>query len=89
MKAGSILNEILAKILQVVGLVALAMGIVGLIKMLIDIIKGDLKYLGNFLELLKQAALAGLLEGLLKDPCLAYLLTAGIATYSTIKTLGL
>ncbi len=89
MKAGSILNEILAKILQVVGLVALAMGIVGLIKMLIDIIKGDLKYLGNFLELLKQAALAGLLEGLLKDPCLAYLLTAGIATFSTIKTLGL
>jgi len=89
MKAGSVLNEILAKILQVIGILSLAMAVVGLVKMLLDIIKGDLQYLGQFIELLKQAALAGLLEGILSDPCLAYLLTAGIATFSTIKTLGL
>jgi hypothetical protein len=89
MKAGSVLNEILAKILQLVGVLAVAMAIVGLVKMLIDIIKGDLQYLGQFIELLKQAALAGLLEGILSDPCLAYLLTAGIATFTTLKTLGL
>ncbi len=89
MKAGSVLNEILAKILQLVGVLAVAMALVGLVKMLIDIIKGDLQYLGQFIELLKQAALAGLLEGILSDPCLAYLLTAGIATFTTLKTLGL
>jgi hypothetical protein len=89
MKAGSILAEILGKILQVAGILALAMAIIGLAKMLIDIIKEDIRYLGNLLEKLLQAALAGLLNNLAKDPCMAYLLTAGIATFGTLKTLDL
>lgn len=89
MKAGSILGEILSKILQVVGILALVMGIIGLAKLLIELIKDDLKYLGNTLEKLIQFALAGLLGNLAKDPCMAYLLTAGIATFSTLKTLDL
>tara|TARA_B100000989_G_scaffold286819_1_gene255855 strand:+ start:7128 stop:8057 length:930 start_codon:yes stop_codon:yes gene_type:complete len=89
MKAGSILGEILSKILQVAGIMALAMAVIGLAKLLIDIIKEDLKYLGNILEKLLQAALAGLLGELAKDPCMAYLLTAGIATATTLKNLDL
>ena len=89
MKAGSILGEILAKVLQVVGILAFAMGVIGLAKLLIDLIKDDLKYLGNTIEKLIQWALAGLLTNLAKDPCMAYLMTAGIATFSTLKTLDL
>ncbi len=89
MKAGSILGEILAKIGQVVGILALAMGIIGLAKLLMELIKDDLKYLGNTIEKLIQYALAGLLGNLAKDPCMAYLMTAGIATFSTLKTLDL
>lgn len=89
MKAGSILGEILAKVLQVAGILAFAMGVIGLAKLLIDLIKDDLKYLGNTIEKLIQWALAGLLTNLAKDPCMAYLMTAGIATFSTLKTLDL
>ena len=89
MKAGGILGQILSKVLQVAGILALAMAVIGLAKMLIDIIKEDIRYLGNILEKLLQAALAGLLGELAKDPCMAYLLTAGIATASTLKTLDL
>ena len=89
MKAGGILGQILSKVLQVAGILALAMAVIGLAKMLIDIIKEDIRYLGNILEKLLQAALAGLLGELAKDPCMAYLLTAGIATATTLKTLDL
>ena len=89
MKAGSILGEILGKVLQVAGILAFAMGVIGLAKLLIDLIKDDLKYLGNTIEKLIQWALAGLLTNLAKDPCMAYLMTAGIATFSTLKTLDL
>ena len=89
MKAGSLLGEILAKVLQVVGILAFAMGVIGLAKLLIDLIKDDLKYLGNTIEKLIQWALAGLLTNLAKDPCMAYLMTAGIATFGTLKSLDL
>ena len=87
MKAGSILGEIWNKIKGIVGVLAMALAVVGLAKLLIDIIKNDLKYLGQFMELLKMAALAGLLEGLMSDPCMAYLINSAIATTQTISNL--
>ena len=42
MKAGGILGQILSQVLQVAGILALAVAVIGLAKMLIDIIKEDL-----------------------------------------------
>jgi hypothetical protein len=86
-KAGQVLGEILGKLRQVLGILAMALAIIGLVKLLIDIIKEDLRNLGRFLELLKQAALAGLLEALMQDPCAKYLITSAIATTQTINNL--
>tara|TARA_X000000950_G_scaffold286722_1_gene396449 strand:- start:1594 stop:2529 length:936 start_codon:yes stop_codon:yes gene_type:complete len=86
-KAGQVLGEILGKLRQVLGILAMALAIIGLVKLLIDIIKNDLKNLGAFLELLKQAALAGLLEGLMQDPCARYLINSAIATAQTVNNL--
>ena len=86
-KAGQVLGEILGKLRQVLGILAMALAIIGLVKLLIDKIINDLKNLGAFLELLKQAALAGLLEGLMQDPCARYLINSAIATVQTVNNL--
>jgi hypothetical protein len=86
-KAGQILGEILGKLKSAIGILGMALAIIGLAKLIIDLIKNDLANLGRFLELLKQAALAGLLAGLMQDPCAAYLINSAIATTQTINNL--
>ncbi len=87
MKGGAILNDILAKILEVLGIIGLVNSILGMIRMLLDMILEDLRTLGSAIERMKQAALSGLLEALMKDPCMKYLITSGLAIAGTVAIL--
>ncbi len=87
MKGGSILNDILAKVLDVLGIIGLVNAILGMAKMLMDMIMEDLRNLGSAIARMKQAALSGLLEALMKDPCMKYLITSGIAVAGTVAIL--
>ena len=87
MKGGAILNDILAKVLDVLGIIGLVNAILGMAKMLMDMIMEDLRNLGSAIARMKQAALSGLLEALMKDPCMKYLITSGIAVAGTVAIL--
>ena len=87
MKGGSILNDILNKVLEVLGILGLVNAIIGMVKMLMNMILEDLRTLGSAIERMKQAALSGLLEALMKDPCMRYLITAGLAVAGTVAIL--
>jgi hypothetical protein len=87
MKGGSILADILQKVLDVLGIIGLINSILGMIRLILDIILEDLRTLGSAIERMKQAALSGLLEMLMKDPCMRYLITAGLAVAGTIAIL--
>lgn len=87
MKGGAILNDILKKILDVLGLLNLVNSIIGMIRMILNMILEDLRTLGSAIERMKQAALSGLLEALMKDPCMRYLITAGLAVAGTVAIL--
>ncbi len=47
----------------------------------------DIRMLGSAIERMKQAALSGLLEALMKDPCMRYLITSGLAIAGTVAIL--
>jgi len=86
-KAGSILGQILSFIGQALGLLNLIAGIVGYIMQLYQMIKEDLSKLAGAVQRVTNSALAGLIEGLLSDPCLRHLFTAGIAGYGLYQTI--
>ncbi len=87
MKGGAILNDILNKVLEVLGIIGLVNAILGMIKMLMNMILEDIRMLGSAIERMKQAALSGLLEALMKDPCMRYLITSGLAIAGTVAIL--
>ena len=89
-KGGAILAKILNFISQALGLLNLINGIIGFVKQLAAMILADLAALAGAIARITNAALAGLLDGLMSDPCLKHLITAGIAgvgLYQTIKSL--
>ena len=86
-KGAGILNQILGAIGQVLGLVNLVMGIVGFVMQLAQMILADLANLASAISRLTNAAIAGLLDGLMSDPCMRHLITAGIAGFGLLQTI--
>ncbi len=86
-KGAGVLNQILGAIGQVLGLLNLVMGIVGFVMQLAQMILADLANLASALTRLANAAIAGLLDGLMSDPCMRHLITAGIAGFGLLQTI--
>lgn len=86
-KAGSILSQILNFLSSALGLLNLIAGIIGYITQLARMILEDLAKLAGAIQRVTNAALSGLIESLLSDPCLRHLLTAGIAGYGLLQTI--
>jgi len=86
-KGAGILNQILAFIGQAIGLLNLIAGIIGYIVQLAQMILADLANLAGAIARITNAAIAGLLDGLMSDPCMRHLITAGIAGYGLLQTI--
>tara|TARA_B100001094_G_scaffold60035_1_gene55527 strand:- start:12147 stop:13052 length:906 start_codon:yes stop_codon:yes gene_type:complete len=86
-KGGAILNQILNFLSSALGLLNLIAGIIGYITQLARMILEDLAKLAGAVQRVTNAALSGLIESLLSDPCLRHLLTAGIAGYGLLQTI--
>lgn len=87
MKGAEILAQILNKLKEVLGFLAKILGILALVKLLADLMKRNLENIGKTIEMLKQLALAGLLEQLMKDPCMRYIIESVILTAGTVEIL--
>ena len=86
-KGAGVLNQILGVIGQVLGLLNLVMGVIGYIVQLAQMILADLANLAGAIARITNAAIAGLLDGLMSDPCLKHLITAGIAGFGLLQTI--
>ena len=87
-KGGAILAKILNVISSVLGLLNVITGLIGFVQQLAAQILADLANLAGAIARITNAAIAGLLDGLMGDPCLKHLIMAGIAgvgLYQTIK----
>ena len=86
-KGAGVLNQILGFIGQALGLLNLITGIIGFVVQLAQMILADLANLAGALTRIANAAIAGLLDGLMSDPCMRHLLTAGIAGFGLLQTI--
>jgi len=86
-KGAGILNQILGFIGQVLGLVNLITGVIGYIVQLAQMILADLANLAGAIARITNAAIAGLLDGLMSDPCMKHLIMAGIAGFGLLQTI--
>ena len=86
-KGAGVLNQILGVIGQVLGALNLIMGVVGYVVQLAQMILADLANLAGALTRLANAAIAGLLDGLMSDPCMKHLIMAGIAGFGLAQTI--
>lgn len=86
-KGAGVLNQILGFIGQALGLLNLITGIIGFVVQLAQMILADLANLAGALTRIANAAIAGLLDGLMSDPCMKHLLTAGIAGFGLLQTI--
>jgi|TARA_B100001094_G_C18136555_1_gene775429 hypothetical protein len=86
-RGGAVLSKILGFISQALGLLNLISGIIGFITQLANMILQDLKNLAGAIQKITNAAIAGLLDGLMSDPCLKHLITAGIAGFGLLQTI--
>jgi len=62
-------------------------GIIGYITQLAQMILADLANLANAITRITNAAIAGLLDGLMSDPCMKHLIMAGIAGFGLLQTI--
>ena len=86
-KGAGVLNQILGFIGQALGLLNLISGIIGYATQLAQMILADLANLAGAIQRITNAAIAGLLDGLMSDPCMRHLITAGIAGVGLAKTI--
>jgi len=86
-KGGAILNKILGFISSALGILNLINGIIGFVQQLAAQILADLAALAGAITRITNAAIAGLLDGLMSDPCLKHLIYAGIAGVGLLKTI--
>jgi len=86
-KGAGILNQILSFLSSALGLLNMIAGIIGYITQLASMILEDLAKLAGAIQRVTNAALSGLIESLLSDPCLRHLLTAGIAGFGLLQTI--
>jgi len=86
-KGAGILNQILGFIGQIGGLINLITGVIGYIVQLAQMILADLANLAGAIQRITNAAIAGLLDGLMSDPCMRHLITAGIAGFGLLQTI--
>ena len=86
-KGAGVLNQVLGFIGQALGLLNLISGIIGYATQLAQMILADLANLAGAVQRITNAAIAGLLDGLMSDPCMRHLITAGIAGVGLAKTI--
>ena len=86
-KGAGVLNQILGFIGQALGLLNMITGIIGYITQLAQMILADLANLANAITRITNAAIAGLLDGLMSDPCMKHLIMAGIAGFGLLQTI--
>lgn len=86
-KGAGVLNQILNFISQALGILNLVTGIIGHIIQLAQMILADLKNLASAIQIITNAAIAGLLDGLMSDPCMKHLIMAGIAGFGLLQTI--
>lgn len=86
-KGAGVLNQILGFIGQALGLLNLVSGVIGYIVQLAQMILADLKNLASAIQRITNAAIAGLLDGLMSDPCMKHLIMAGIAGFGLLQTI--
>ena len=86
-RGGAILSKILGFLSSALGLLNLISGIIGFITQLANMILADLAALAGAITRITNAAIAGLLDGLMSDPCLKHLIMAGIAGVGLLQTI--
>jgi hypothetical protein len=86
-KGAGVLNQILGFIGQALGLLNLITGVIGYIVQLAQMILADLANLAGAIARITNAAIAGLLDGLMSDPCMKHLIMAGIAGFGLLQTI--
>ena len=86
-KGAGVLNQILGFIGQALGLLNLITGIIGYVVQLAQMILADLANLAGAIARITNAAIAGLLDGLMSDPCMKHLIMAGIAGFGLLQTI--
>ena len=86
-KGAGVLNQILGFIGQALGLLNLISGVIGYVVQLAQMILADLANLANAITRITNAAIAGLLDGLMSDPCMKHLIMAGIAGFGLLQTI--
>lgn len=86
-KGAGILSQILGFIGQALGLLNLITGVIGYIVQLAQMILADLANLAGAIQRITNAAIAGLLDGLMSDPCMRHLIMAGIAGFGLLQTI--
>jgi hypothetical protein len=86
-KGAGVLNQILGFIGQALGLLNLITGVIGHIVQLAQMILADLANLAGAIARITNAAIAGLLDGLMSDPCMKHLIMAGIAGFGLLQTI--
>lgn len=86
-KGAGVLNQILGFISQALGLLNLITGVIGHIIQLAQMILADLANLAGAIARITNAAIAGLLDGLMSDPCMKHLIMAGIAGFGLLQTI--
>lgn len=86
-KGAGVLNQILGFIGQALGLLNLITGVIGYIVQLAQMILADLANLASAIQRITNAAIAGLLDGLMSDPCMKHLIMAGIAGFGLLQTI--
>ena len=69
------------------GLLNLITGIIGYVVQLAQMILADLANLAGAIARITNAAIAGLLDGLMSDPCMKHLIMAGIAGFGLLQTI--
>ena len=80
-------KSVLGAISQALGLLSLIAGVIGFVTQLANMILQDLKNLAGAVQRITEAAIAGLLDGLMSDPCLKHLIMAGIAGFGLAQTI--
>lgn len=86
-KGAGVLNQILGFIGQALGLLNMITGLIGYIVQLAQMILADLANLAGAIARITNAAIAGLLDGLMSDPCMKHLIMAGIAGFGLLQTI--
>tara|TARA_Y100000592_G_scaffold100920_1_gene183739 strand:+ start:15445 stop:16335 length:891 start_codon:yes stop_codon:yes gene_type:complete len=86
-RGAGVLNSVLGAISQALGLLSLIAGVIGFVTQLANMILQDLKNLAGAVQRITEAAIAGLLDGLMSDPCLKHLIMAGIAGFGLAQTI--